>query len=190
MPAAHSIAEAVDFANYQWYNACMGTFCASFPPVHAPGCRVLVLGSMPGAVSIRAGQYYAHPKNAFWPVLYALWDHDTPEERYEDRLAFALSHRVALWDAAHTCLRTGSADASIRDAVANDFAALFAACPGVHTVFFNGRRAEALFLQKAPGLAGGRALAALPSTSPAHTVPFAQKLAAWRAVRQAAERET
>ncbi|MCL1963918.1 MAG: DNA-deoxyinosine glycosylase [Firmicutes bacterium] len=167
----------------------MKTECASFAPSIGPACRVLVLGSMPGAVSLRAARYYAHPRNAFWPVLYALWGRETPDEKYEDRLAFALSHGVALWDAARACFRDHSSDATIRAAKPNDFAALFAEYPAVHTVFCNGLTAYALFLRLAGDSAGGRPVVALPSTSPAHTLPFAQKLAAWRALRAAAEEE-
>lgn len=167
----------------------MEAFCSSFPPVSAPACRVLVLGSMPGVASLRAAQYYAHPRNAFWPVLYALWDAGPPAARYEDRLTFALAHHVAIWDVAQTCIREGSSDAAIRDAVANDFAALFAQCPQVHTLFFNGRLAWSLFERLALDTAAGRPRVLLPSTSPAYTLPFAQKLAAWRVLREAAEQE-
>ncbi len=166
----------------------MESLCVSFPPVFTPGCRVLVLGSMPGVASLQAGQYYAHPRNAFWSVLYALWG-EAPAPRYEDRLAFATAHGVALWDAAATCLREGSGDAAIRGAVPNDFAQLFAACPGIRAVFFNGRLAQTLFTRLAGDTAGGRSLYLLPSTSPAHAIPFEDKLAAWRAVRVAAEQE-
>lgn len=163
--------------------------CASFPPVAAPACRVLVLGSMPGVASLRAQQYYAHPRNAFWPVLYALWDAGSPPEAYDAKLAHALSHRIAIWDVAQTCLREGSSDASIRDAKVNDFASLFDTCPDIHTICFNGRLAQTLFEKMAGSLAGTRQLIPLPSTSPAYTMPFDDKLAAWCALREAAEKE-
>lgn len=155
----------------------------------APDARVLVVGSMPGVASLRAGQYYAHPQNAFWRILFALWD-EPPRAEYEEKLAFLKNRRVALWDVAHTCFREGSLDSAIRDARPNDFAALFAACPGVHTVFFNGQAAYTLFDRLARGAQGARPRVRLPSTSPAYTLPFDKKLDAWRAVRRASERET
>lgn len=186
--ALRIIAEAVDFANYQWYNRGMEGLCRSFSYVAAPACRVLVLGSMPGVASLAAGQYYAHARNAFWPIVYGLWG-ETPSPRYEDRLAFALAHGIALWDVAQSCVRPGSSDSAIRAAVPNDFAALFAAYPGIHTVLHNGRQSQLLFGRLAADTAQGKARILLPSTSPAYTLPFDQKLAAWRVLRTAVEQE-
>lgn len=162
--------------------------CLSFPPVCAPDARVLVLGSMPGVASLNARQYYAHPRNAFWPVMYALWG-ETPPAEYEKRLEFLKAHRVALWDVAAACFREGSLDSGIRNARPNDFAALFAACPEIRAVFFNGQAAWTLYHRLCPELGGGAARTRLPSTSSAYTMPFEQKLAAWRVVRIAAEGE-
>lgn len=163
--------------------------CVSFPPVYTAGARVLVLGSMPGAASLRARQYYAHPQNAFWRILFALWDEE-PRADYAARLDFLNARRIALWDVARTCLREGSLDSAIRQARPNDFAGLFAACPNVHTVFFNGQAAWSLFEKLARGAQGERRRVRLPSTSPAYTLPFDKKLDAWRAVRAACQRET
>ena len=157
-------------------------------PFTASGKRVLVLGSMPGVASLNARQYYAHPRNAFWPVMYALWG-ETPPAEYEKRLEFLKAHRVALWDVAAACFREGSLDSGIRNARPNDFAALFAACPEIRAVFFNGQAAWTLYHRLCPELGGGAARTRLPSTSPAYTMPFEQKLAAWRVVRLAAEGE-
>lgn len=167
----------------------MDTLCFSFPPVVDAGCRVLVLGSMPGVASLRASQYYAHPQNAFWRVLYALWECGAPGDAYEKRLSLALDHRVAIWDVAMRCEREGSSDAAMREVVVNDFARFFEDNPRIHTVFFNGRQAHSLFERLAGGAAGKRPRVLLPSTSPAHTMPFVEKLAAWRSVRLAAEQE-
>lgn len=166
----------------------METNCSSFPPVTAPACRVLVLGSMPGVVSLRAQQYYVHPRNAFWPIVYTLWAHE-PDALYEDRLAFALAHHIALWDVAQTCKREGSSDASIRNVHANDFGSLFVESPNIHTIVFNGQKAREMFEKLAPDTAKGRMCITLPSTSPAHTLPFDDKLAAWRILREVAEQE-
>lgn len=158
--------------------------CRSFPPVASPGCRVLVLGSMPGVASLLAQQYYAHPRNAFWPILYALWDAGAPDAAYEARVAFALERGIAIWDVAQSCHREGSLDSSVRDVVPNDLRGFFAGHPGIRAVFFNGRLAESLFLRHF-GEDGPKRRTLLPSTSPAYTLPLERKLAAWQAVRAA-----
>ncbi|QLQ24531.1 MAG: DNA-deoxyinosine glycosylase [Dechloromonas sp.] len=157
-----------------------------FPPIAAPGARILILGSMPGQASLAAGQYYAHPRNAFWPIMGALLGF-APALPYPERAVRLAAAGVALWDVLHACTRPGSLDTAIdRDsAEPNDFAAFFAAQPGIRHVFFNGSAAAALFRrhdQLPPGAAGTR----LPSTSPAHAGRnFADKLAAWQAVADA-----
>ncbi|MDR0929912.1 MAG: DNA-deoxyinosine glycosylase [Oscillospiraceae bacterium] len=166
----------------------MEPLCTSFAPVADAASRVLVLGSMPGVASLAAGQYYAHPRNAFWPLVYALWGEDAPAD-YPARLAFLRAHRIALWDVARTCLREGSGDAAIHAAQPNGLPALFAHCPGIHTICCNGQTAAALLARLLPGACGARTILRMPSTSPAYTLPFDTKLAAWRALREAAERE-
>ncbi len=162
-----------------------------FPWVAARGCRVLVLGSMPGRASLDAGQYYAHPRNAFWEIMGALLGAGR-ELAYAERLARLTASGVALWDVAHRCRRPGSLDAAIeRDSVEpNDFAALFTACPQLRHIFFNGVTAEALYrrlvLPHHPERGREVAYHRLPSTSPAHAaLGFEAKLVRWRQVRAA-----
>lgn len=162
----------------------------SFAPVCRADARVLVLGSMPGAASLAAAQYYAHPRNAFWPIMGALFGAG-PALPYAERLACLTAAGVALWDVIARCRRPGSLDSAIAadSVVANDFAALFVACPHIRHVFFNGAAAEAAFrrhVRLPPGLPALR-LVRLPSTSPAHAArSFDAKLAAWQLVRAAA----
>ena len=155
-----------------------------FPPVVAPGARVLILGSMPGEASLRAGEYYAHPRNAFWPIMGTLVGAG-PELAYSVRLRTLTAARVALWDVLRSCARSGSLDSAIRDEQANDFAAFLDAHPGIASVFFNGAKAEQAFLRHVlPGLGeAAPSLYRLPSTSPANAgTRFAQKLERWRVI--------
>lgn len=156
-----------------------------FAPVHDDAARVLVLGSMPGARSLDAQAYYAHPRNAFWPIMEALFDIRCALD-YERRLAGLRAHRVALWDVIGQCRRRGSLDQRVEPGsiVANDFDRLFNACPSIVLVAFNGRLAEQSFERYvSPGLAARFARierVRLPSTSPAHAaMRFEQKRAAW-----------
>ncbi len=162
-----------------------------FQPIAAPGARVLVLGSMPSVASLAAQQYYGHPRNAFWPLIEALFGvpRDAP---YAERCARLAAHRVAVWDVLAACRREGSLDAAIEPGSieVNDFQGFLAGQPGIAHVFFNGGTAEAVFRRRVlPGLgarAAALALARLPSTSPAHAGrSLEQKLAVWRALLDA-----
>lgn len=158
----------------------------SFAPIAAPSARTLILGSMPGQASLDASRYYAHPRNAFWPILCELLDlaADAP---YATRLRALKQARIALWDVLHSCVRPGSLDASIRleSGVTNDFRSFFRLHGRIERVFFNGTIAERLFRQRVlPALPDFTAtLARLPSTSPAHaSMTRAQKRDAWRVI--------
>jgi double-stranded uracil-DNA glycosylase len=158
----------------------------SFAPIVDDETRVLVLGSMPGALSLRMRQYYAHPQNAFWRITAALVGFDKDAE-YQRRLDFLRHAGIGLWDVLHSCDRDGSMDAAIvRDTMAaNDFRGLFTRFPNISRVFFNGAKAEEVFNRLVdPSVAHGRVTCRrLPSTSPANAViPFEAKLHAWRAI--------
>ena len=151
--------------------------CKSFEPVFSPEARVLIVGSMPSVKSLSDAQYYAHPRNAFWPILFDIFG-ETPTSDYEAKKALIRKNGLALWDVAGICEREGSLDSNMRDVQFNDFAALYEVCPHIHTVLCNGGTAHSLFMKS--GFAGDRQIFRLPSTSPAYTMPYAQKLAAWR----------
>ncbi|WHZ12461.1 MAG: G:T/U mismatch-specific uracil/thymine DNA-glycosylase [Burkholderiaceae bacterium] len=153
------------------------------PPLVCAGTRLLVLGSFPGAASLAARQYYAHPRNQFWPILAAIWQESPDgicEDSYENRSDRMLAHGLGLWDVYRACEREGSLDSRIRNAEINDFASLRVRCPALQAVAHNGgesfRHARAL---ESLGLPVVR----LPSTSPANASwRFERKLAAWREV--------
>lgn len=161
----------------------------AFPPSALPFAHTLILGSMPGERSLLAGEYYAHPRNAFWPVVEAVLGiaRDWP---YRQRLQALREQGYALWDVLASCQRSGSLDSAIRpeSVVTNDFAAFFAEHTHITRVFFNGAKAEALFRRQVwPGLSDlypYLELLRLPSTSPAHAgLSLERKMAAWQAVR-------
>ena len=161
-----------------------------FPPAARADARVLVLGSLPGARSIEAQQYYAHPQNAFWPIMGSLFGFD-PALPYRQRIGALLDARVALWDVLGESERPGSLDSAIdtASARANDLGEFFAAHPALELLAFNGRKAEALFRRLAlSGLVSPAPPAVLlPSTSPAHAaMDRATKLRHWAVVAAAA----
>lgn len=155
-----------------------------FPPVVDDRAGMLILGSFPSAQSLVARQYYANPRNAFWPITGELFGFDA-DAPYESRLAALRAHGVALWDVLRSCRRAGSADSAIdpKSLVVNDFAELFANYPGITRVYFNGAKAADLYRRLAK--ADQRLhFQRLPSSSPAHATRAGVKLAAWRAILQ------
>lgn len=156
-------------------------FISSFAPLARADARVLVLGSMPGIASLTAAHYYAHPRNSFWPIVAGL-SGCAPEAPYAARVEALLAAGIALWDVLARCRRAGSLDSEIApDSVrANDLASLYAHCPRIARVCFNGAAAaqwyRRLQLPRPPGID----FVALPSTSPAHAgMTYARKQALW-----------
>lgn len=161
-----------------------GETSRGFPPVIGRAPRVLVLGSLPGRASIDAGQYYAQPQNAFWPIMGELCAAH-PALPYEERLRVLKRARIALWDVLHAAERPGSLDASIVRATQqpNDIAALVRRHRSIRAICFNGRKAEEIFRRQIePGLPrSDLVLLALPSTSPAYAaLRRSEKLGRWR----------
>lgn len=155
------------------------TRAASFPPTVGPGTRLLLLGSLPGAVSLARRQYYAHPRNQFWRLVSSVIGEDLAALEYDDRLAALAAARIGLWDAVGSATRAGSLDSAIRDHRPNDLAALVARLPDLAAIGFNG---GAAFRIGAPALQHTQLpLLRLPSSSPAYAaMRFEAKREVWR----------
>lgn len=153
---------------------------AGLEPVLDSHTRILILGSFPGAASLSASQYYAHPRNQFWRLLGAILAEDLAALSYPARLERVRAHGIGLWDVIAACRRPGSLDSAIRDAQANDFAALRQRAPSLKQVCFNGKTAG----RAAPAFAAaGFTTVVLPSSSPAHArMDFDAKLAQWHQI--------
>jgi double-stranded uracil-DNA glycosylase len=156
---------------------------ASFAPETDPRTRVLVLGSLPGEISLRRGQYYANPQNHFWRLMQAVIGVELIALPYEGRLLALRAAGVGVWDVIQSAERRGSLDAAIRAHRPNALVGLAAGLPELRAVAFNGAKAFSI---------GRRALAgetrlelvALPSSSPAYTAPFERKLEQWLTLRR------
>jgi TDG/mug DNA glycosylase family protein len=164
-----------------------------FPPIADAHARILILGSLPGRVSLQRQQYYALPHNAFWKIMGQLFGAG-PELPYAERMRHLVRNGIALWDVCAAAQRPGSLDASIvhSSVVPNDLAAFIESHPDIGLICFNGGKAADLYRRLVlPGLPGLPATdrtiryATLPSTSPAHAgMPFEEKLTRWAAVLQ------
>ena len=154
-------------------------FCLGFNSHIYANTRILILGSMPSVASLAAGQYYAHPRNRFWPLMALLLENTDAPADYQARLDMLARHSIGLWDALHTCARSGSLDSAITDEEPNDFLSVVERFPHIHTIACNGGKAWQVFkkhnkpLLTRPGL---RCLQ-LPSTSPANARMSLEQLA-------------
>lgn len=158
-----------------------------FAPQAAPDARILILGTMPSAASLQKHQYYGNPHNAFWPIVFSLWDEPLPDD-YDARVQFLIKHGIALWDVLRLCERDGSADAAIRQPMPNDFATFSKNHPCIRVLFFNSANA-AVFYQKlvTPDPFAAVEKYTLPSTSPARAMRFEEKRDLWLPLRRTAE---
>ena len=155
----------------------------SFPPIVDARARILVLGTLPGEESLRRREYYAHPRNLFWPIVFGLFS-ATPAMDYAERLAFVMAHRIALWDVCELGEREASADATIRRERPNAIDRLLDTHPLIRAVAFNGSGARRLYDRHFARRAD-LAYLALPSTSPAHArLDYEAKLARWTTLRE------
>jgi TDG/mug DNA glycosylase family protein len=160
----------------------------SFLPLQADSAERLILGTMPGKVSLAAQQYYAHPRNNFWHIITALLKLP-PTLSYAERCTALINCRIALWDVLRVCVRSSSLDADIDESSLepNDFRTFLATHPHIRHIYFNGAKAEALWKRhvqpQLPAKHAAIATLRLPSTSPANaSIPLAEKLKQWRAV--------
>jgi len=150
------------------------------PPIVGEGAHTLVLGNMLSVMSVQSQQYYGNPRNAFWRITGELFGF-AADDPYDDRTAALIANGVAVWDVLKSCRRAGSLDSAIEPdtVVGNNFGELFLAQPGISRIFFNGAAAEKNFyrlVRVAPDVHYRR----LPSTSPAQTMRYEDKLAIWR----------
>lgn len=154
----------------------------SFAPVTDANTRLLMLGSLPGEQSLARARYYAHPRNQFWRLMSAVIELNLEAMDYPDRLQALLHSGVGLWDAVESAERHGSLDAAIRSHRANPLAELASSLPRLSAIGFNGGTSARIGARE---LAGTHyALLPLPSSSPAYTLPFEEKLQSWLALKR------
>ena len=147
------------------------------PPIIDADVTTLILGSFPSPASLAAGQYYAHRQNQFWRVMAEVLGEALPEFDYAEKQRCLLRHGVGVWDVYRACRREGALDAAIKAPESNDFSQLDRVAPHLRRVCFNGQtagRSAAWFVGQ------GYEVHILPSTSPAYTLAFSNKVARWR----------
>lgn len=153
----------------------------SFEPVVGKNSKLLILGTMPGVKSLEAQQYYAHERNAFWPILFELFN-EAPTNDYQQKINLLIGKGIALWDTLQFCYREGSLDSNIKDALPNIITEFLTKNKTIKNVIFNGKGAENYY-DKFHQRLDGIGYHSLPSTSPANArLKFVDKLDAWSVI--------
>lgn len=153
---------------------------SSFPPIIDDYSKILILGSIPGVKSLEKQQYYAHPQNKFWKIIFELFHEDFTDD-YEKRMNVLKKNHIALWDVIDSCERKGSLDSEIKNEEANQIEELLEKYPNIKAIFCNGGKSYKN-LQKVLGKNFRIPIFLMPSTSPLHTVSFEKKLEDWKAI--------
>lgn len=155
----------------------------SFAPIVDQHSKILILGSVPGIKSLEAKQYYAHPQNKFWNIIFEIFEQDFTTD-YLQRIKILQKNKIALWDVIDSCERNGSLDSEIRNEEANQIADLLERHPNIQAIFCNGQKSYKN-LQKILGKNFKLPIHVLPSTSPAYAgMRYNQKLAVWRKINE------
>lgn len=150
----------------------------SFAPYINSDTEILILGTMPGIASLEKQEYYAHPRNHFWKIIYTLFNNMPINAIFDEKIKFLELNRIGLWDVLQNCERKGSLDIHIKNQTENDFDALFQKYPSINKIIFNGKKSHKYFLKKF-GQKEGITYYVMPSTSPANTMSFENKLKIW-----------
>lgn len=160
----------------------------SFEPIVVCAPKLLILGSMPSVKSLEKFQYYGHPRNQFWPILAELFeedlDHPGDDSSYAFKVALAKEKGLAIWDVLGSCEREGSLDSNIKNEAPNPIEDFLDKYPSIQVIIFNGGKAETSFKKHFKGLykSGTYTFIKMPSTSPAYTMKFEDKLKAWESI--------
>ena len=150
----------------------------SFLPYIDHNTRILILGTMPGVQSLAKQEYYAHPRNHFWKIMYTLFNSLPMDDAFSKKINLLQEHAIGLWDVLENCERKGSLDVHIKNQKENDFISLFEQYPQINTIIFNGKESHKYFFKKF-GQIKGITYHVMPSTSPANTMSFDKKFALW-----------
>jgi hypoxanthine-DNA glycosylase len=152
----------------------------SFPPIAKKDSKLLILGSMPGKDSLKYNEYYAHPRNAFWKLMFDILQ--TPySSDYSKKQQLLFDNKIALWDTLANCYREGSLDSDIMEEEPNDIRAFLDTHPKVRNIAFNGKSSQLFFNRYIKGI--NLPSVTLPSTSPAYVISYEKKLIEWNLIK-------
>ena len=159
----------------------MSNRISSFPPIISNDAKIFILGSVPGVKSLEMQEYYAHPQNKFWKIIFELFNENFSED-YLEKIKILKKNKIAVWDVIDSCERVGSLDTTIKNEESNDILQLLKKYQNIKTIFCNGGKSYKN-LQKIVGKNFEIPIYLLPSTSPLHTISFEKKLESWKIIK-------
>ena len=159
----------------------MSNRISSFPPIISNDAKILILGSVPGVKSLEMQEYYAHPQNKFWKIIFELFNENFSED-YLEKIKILKKNKIAVWDVIDSCERVGSLDTTIKNEESNDILQLLKKYQNIKTIFCNGGKSYKN-LQKIVGKNFEIPIYLLPSTSPLHTISFEKKLESLKIIK-------
>jgi hypoxanthine-DNA glycosylase len=154
---------------------------SSFPPIIDKNSKILILGSIPGVKSLEKQEYYGHPQNKFWKIIFELFDEEFSED-YTEKIKILKKNHIALWDVIDSCERKGSLDSEIKNEEANPIFELLEKNTNIMAIFCNGGKSFKN-LHQILGKNFKIPIILLPSTSPLHTISFEKKLEQWKIIK-------
>lgn len=153
----------------------------SFQPIINNKSDTLILGTMPGEISLSVQEYYGNSRNQFWKIIYTVFSDGIVDTLFENKINLLQQQNIGLWDVLQACERKGSLDINIRNHIENDFITLLKKYPKIKRILFNGKESHKYFTRKF-GQIESIEYFQLPSTSPANTTSFEEKLKLWKEV--------
>jgi hypoxanthine-DNA glycosylase len=150
----------------------------SFEALINDNTNILILGTIPGITSLNNQEYYGNPRNHFWKIIFTFYKLENRSVIYEEKIKFLFSKNLGLWDVLKNCNRQGSMDVAIKNQTENDFDSLFKKYKNINVLIFNGKESHRFFYKKY-GQIKGITYYIMPSTSPANTMSFRNKLELW-----------
>lgn len=154
---------------------------SSFPPLISEDSKVLILGSVPGIKSLEMQEYYAHPQNKFWRILFELFDEEFTTD-YCGKIKLLKKYKIGVWDVIDSCERKGSLDTEIKNENHHNILKLLEDFPSIKVIFCNGQKSFKTLNKILPNDLE-IPIVVLPSTSPAYTIPYEKKLQEWSVIK-------
>ncbi len=152
---------------------------SGFPPIIDQNTEILILGSLPSDLSIKAGEYYANPQNQFWKIIFAIFNNNLTLTKYSEKTDLLLKNKIGLWDVMTEADRVGSLDSNIKNAELNDFSGLFETYPNLKKLAFNGEKSFSTFMRMKHSMPKVELITLTSSSSANTSKTVQQKLREW-----------